>query len=412
MCGLPDNAPQGAAGVFLPCNWGDAELRFVPDARQGRQGGIASRFRSAVEATAADVHPEWSGEGLIAPLPTKDLIASVSIDQSGMVTVDFTPGILGPGPLISLSWAEMLINTIASNILVQPEASAVRFTVSGDCQPFWHTIGASSCFTIDRTGRHPTDIGTGAPTPENPVATPAAPVTSSSTYWDFWPTSYNGRKVFLSVACHDPDLGPDCVDNYYCGWSENSGSKDISFEATLGTQHGVSGYNNLLERGYAVRIGDGGVNNNISWSNAWTSYWRTAVHIPVHTNGVGSGSCPEQPSESAAGTRIFYESSNGSDAANEYLYTIRYASPGDNDKKQYTQLAETDPVGVEAVPIYTESEFHTWTTGANWLWTYPGWAWRIGWATDRCFGYPRLIQDPYSEYVKLTGTKRCAWASG
>ena len=104
---------------------------------------------------------------------------------------------------------------------------------------------------------------------------------------------------------------------------------------------------------------------NIAWSNAWASYWRTAVHIPVHTNGVGSGSCPEQPSESAAGTRIFYESSNGSDEANEYLYTIRYASPGDNDKKQCTQLAETDPVGVEAVPIYTESEFHSGTGGAN-----------------------------------------------
>ena len=50
----------------------------------------------------------------------------------------------------------------------------------------------------------------------------------------------------------------------------------------LGTAHNNPGKNNLVERGYAVRIGEGGVDQNIDDSNDWTWIWQNALHMPMH----------------------------------------------------------------------------------------------------------------------------------
>lgn len=44
---------------------------------------------------------------------------------------------------------------------------------------------------------------------------------------------------------------------------------------------------------------------------------------------------------------------------------------------------------INATAAYVEAEYHTWSTGYNWLWYDWYWTWRYGRAIDLHLGYPR-----------------------
>lgn len=269
--------------------------------------------------------------------------------------------------LEGLGTSTAVICQLAETALGVDGVRSIVFQINGECPVFWSAMGGAGCYLLSLKGAEVvwTDISAKVAEPSLEAARgEMAAASSPNVYTDFWPTSYNFRKVFLSVACHDGNdnvPGGPCLPNYGCGgFNENWHSRQWAFEATLGTSHGSAGYNNLLERGYAVRIGEGTVGNNIANSNSWTGYWRTAMHLPLHSNA-GVDSCGGTGDPAKYGTHILWESTNGEDAAVETHYTMRYASPGTNDKPvERHDLGELDPNGVEAVPNYYETDFHTW----------------------------------------------------
>lgn len=207
---------------------------------------------------------------------------------------------------------------------------------------------------------------------------------ASTTYY---PSSPNGYKIYLSQACHDGGTG-SCRPNYGCGgYNENVGSARIATSSLYNRGYGSG----LLDRGYTVRIGRGFVSENITDSNNFGP----KLHIPIHSNA--SGSCPN----SAAGTWALYRSTNGQDIGNELVYAIGASSPGTSDKTVYrTDLGEIN--NTNAVAGYLEAGFHTNQAETDWLNRYNEWSWRLGFAVDRCFGYPRGSTAP-------TSTKYCAF---
>lgn len=214
-----------------------------------------------------------------------------------------------------------------------------------------------------------------------------AQIVSRAASTTYYPSTANGFRIYLSQACHDRGTG-SCQPNYGCsGYNENVGSARIATSSLYNRGYGAG----LLDRGYTVRIGRGFTSENITDSNNF----RPKLHIPIHSNA--SGSCPN----SAAGTWALYRSTNSSDFGNEIIYTIGPASPGTSDQKVYrTDLGELN--STNAVAGYLEAGFHTNTTETAWLNSYNEWSWRLGFAVDRCLGYPRGSTAP-------TSTKYCAF---
>jgi hypothetical protein len=142
-------------------------------------------------------------------------------------------------------------------------------------------------------------------------------------------------------VCSDNSGDKTCNGSNGADYSENGGSLNISLEAVTGTDRGKPGFNNLLERGYTVRVGTGTARNNIARSNAWTSHWSTAVHIPVHSNADSPFTCTSTTT-SGKGTVGMYNNTATSygkpgTAGKEladilWKTTVGPASPGTSDQ--------------------------------------------------------------------------------
>jgi len=211
----------------------------------------------------------------------------------------------------------------------------------------------------------------------------------------YWPASsgdWNGQKVYLSRACHDEGTGA-CQERFGCdGYQENFWSEWWA-RYSLRNQN-VGGGAGFLERGYAVRIGDGLVSQNIASSNAWGS----TLHIPLHTNARTRNCATNDPSY--GGTWVLYVSSRGQELSQEMLNAL-YIGPGSNDKLvRRTDLGELNQTNMPAA--YMETEFHTWSHGVTFLTDAKLHSWRLALGVDRCRGYPRAGQGP-------TRTKYCSW---
>jgi hypothetical protein len=233
-----------------------------------------------------------------------------------------------------------------------------------------------------------------------PWAPPVCRVTA--TYTDCSPpTGWNGRRVFLSVACHDRGTGA-CHDNAGCGgFSENDNSLVIAEQATWGIAH--IGFPNLLDRGYQVRIGTGLLGENIANSNAWVHDPAKYLHVPLHSNATAGPACVSDDSAAQyAGTNLLYRTENQRQAAVAMLAAVGPGSPGVHD-----QLVLRDDLGelnrIVGVTAYVETEYHTWGPGVAWLNDAPHWAWRIADGADLCFGFPRVWA--------VTSPPACAWAA-
>lgn len=212
-----------------------------------------------------------------------------------------------------------------------------------------------------------------------------APAFSDTTYV---PTSPNGQKVYLSRSCHGSGGSSNCVTNTGCdGFSENNRSRLLATAVK----------NDLLTRGYRVRIGDQGVSGNIASSNSWNA----TMHIPLHSNAAGSAACAAPVDKSTRGSHALWAGNPGKKLGEAILYFLDTGSPGTDDRTVgRTDLGELN--STDAVASYLESEFHDWNRGMNWLRESNDWAWRIATGVDRCRGYPRDNSGP-------TTTKSCGW---
>jgi len=211
--------------------------------------------------------------------------------------------------------------------------------------------------------------------------------------------TWNGKKIYLSPAVHS-----DSGSRGECGSTgENTMGYNLAWYAANGYYYNdlynsTSSYRNLRARGYKVRIGRGTVQSAIDNSNAWGS----TLHIPMHSNADVYNQC-SRTNAASFGTVVIYwsTSSGGPNLASNLKSTVgSYSgatSPGTNDFTCYnpghpcTTITLGELRYTSAVAAYMESEFHTWTTGYNWLNTSYQWAWRVGWAVDLHLGYPRSL---------------------
>ncbi|GAB4083523.1 hypothetical protein GCM10028784_01530 [Myceligenerans cantabricum] len=196
------------------------------------------------------------------------------------------------------------------------------------------------------------------------------------------PGSWNGKRIYLSQACHDGNdgvPGGSCITNHGCaGYSENSQSYQTALHAINGAK---SGRLNLLERGYRVRRGNGTLNQNVNSSNNYGSN----LHVPIHSNA-RSESCGNTTNGNH-GTLMMYVSTGGSNCSEKFVRWFGAGSPGTNDVRSYrSNLGELN--NTTAVACYLEMEFHTWKKGRNWLVGEQNYSWRVGRSIDEYLGYP------------------------
>lgn len=204
--------------------------------------------------------------------------------------------------------------------------------------------------------------------------------------------TWNNYRIYLSPARHtnsgsrgecgttgENDLG------YYVAWDATNG------EYFNDVYSPTSGSRNLRARGYRVRIGRGTLQSAIDNSNAWGA----DLHIPIHSNADVSGQCSRTTASRFGTVVIYYSTSSGGQAlATQLRNTVGPSSPGTNDMTCYNpgHPCTTIDLGelrlTSAVAAYLETEFHTWTTGYNWIYNSPVWAWRIGWGVDEYLNYP------------------------
>jgi hypothetical protein len=207
-------------------------------------------------------------------------------------------------------------------------------------------------------------------------------------------TIANGVKVYLSRACHNGSSSSNpCVSNFGC--SGHVGENTWSAELSSHTLYEPDGQWGLVNRQYTVRIGTGKTQNNIASSNSWNS----DVHLPLHSNASGSTSCGTP--NSSDGTWGLYVSSSGRQMAEAWRDYFGSGSPGPNDKIVYrSNLGELNQTSMPAG--YLEASFHTNRRGMEWMMDWEYYDWRVGYAVDKCAGYPRHAQGD-------TSSARCPW---
>lgn len=211
----------------------------------------------------------------------------------------------------------------------------------------------------------------------------APPASADVTYYPGPSHNWNGKKVYLSQACHDGNdgvPGGSCITNHGCGgFSENYQSRTTALHAITGQQKKRL---NLLERGYRVRRGTGTVNQNINRSNNFGS----TVHVPIHSNARTEG-CGNA-NNSQHGTLMLYVSTKGKNCSGKFVNWFGPGSPGTADRRTYrSNLGELN--STTGTACYLESEFHTWGKGVRWLRNEHNYSWRVGRAIDAHLGYPR-----------------------
>jgi hypothetical protein len=214
----------------------------------------------------------------------------------------------------------------------------------------------------------------------------------------YYATFWNGYRVYLSPAVHDPSfMGDECNTPP----DENTMAYWIAYDAAQGNYYSdvantTSDGRNLTARGYDVRIGTGTIQSAVNNSNAWPA----TLHIPIHSNAdlqsAPTAAQCARTNPAGFGTHVIYRTGRvGSDAlAVDLLGALGPASPGTNDMTCYNPNHPCTSIDLyelrvpTAIPAYIEAEFHTWTTGTTWLWDEWWWRWRIGVGVDQYLGYP------------------------
>ncbi|GAB3168549.1 hypothetical protein GCM10027059_31480 [Myceligenerans halotolerans] len=210
------------------------------------------------------------------------------------------------------------------------------------------------------------------------AATLAPPAAADA---DYNPEHWNGKRIYLSQACHDGNdgvPGGSCITNHGCrDYSENAQSYATALHAITGAQDDRL---NLLERGYRVRRGTGTLNENVNSSNNYGA----DLHVPIHSNARNE-TC--ENTSGSHGTLMMYVSTAGRECSDEFVRWFGPGSPGTNDVRSYrSNLGELNNTNAPA--CYLEMEFHTWNTGRDWLLGEQNYSWRIARSIDEYLDYP------------------------
>jgi len=303
-----------------------------------------------------------SSQGFLAALPsTRSFVNRVTLDTNGVAAIDFNDRF----PAVSAAGAgAVALDALSRTVFQFAGVKSISFSVNGSCDAFWSRLGGEGCFQFvgpSEIAELDSSVSIAASFPE--TIFPNEPMG----FTDFYPSPANTRRVILSKACHDGNdgvSGGPCIDNTGCSsYSENNGSANIANEAVNGLAHGVPGFNNLLQRQFTVRIAQGTARNNIARSNTFAQSWSTAVHVPIHSNAIGSGTC----SSTSGGTQGLYNNKTStygkpSTAGREltdlfWQTTVGVASPGANDQRVLrNDLGELKPANVKRwLPISNQN---------------------------------------------------------
>lgn len=162
--------------------------------------------------------------------------------------------------------------------------------------------------------------------------------------------------------------------------NENNRSSLIATQTATGPAGGTS----LVGRQYRVRKGTHTFNENVANSNAWGA----DLHIPLHSNALDNNPCFENNTNNSSwGTEAFWLQNNDKRCANILVARVGASSPGTHDViKLRDDLAE---LKAAAPTCYSESEYHVWNRGVNFLQNSDNWAYKLAVTVDVFFDYPR-----------------------
>lgn len=217
-----------------------------------------------------------------------------------------------------------------------------------------HRTVAASCVAAIGAGGLPAVVGSSV------LSTAWAPPVAADLSYNPYPGPWNGKKIYLSPARHKDAGGRgECNGN-----NENNIAFGIALNAV--TYLTSSGYN------YQVHVGNGTLQSAISNSNAWGSN----AHLPLHSNARNEvGGCANTTA-SVHGTNTIYRAGVGTSQlmAQKLLDNLGPQTPGTNDFICYNPgqpctTINLGELGSVSAPYraYSEVEYHTWTTGTNWL---------------------------------------------
>jgi hypothetical protein len=198
---------------------------------------------------------------------------------------------------------------------------------------------------------------------------------------EFSPTAPpNGHRVYHSPARHSD--------------TTQRGECDHSSENTLAFDAAVRAARELASRGYAVRVGRG------TYTSAWQNSiaFGADVHVVLHSNAREHPPACSVDAPANLGTLVMYRSTStqSRELATEIKTRVGPLSPGGHDYicphpgnpcTGIPKLAEI--MHPKAVVAYSESEFHDWDRGAQWLRQSGTWAIQLAAAIDEFFHYPR-----------------------
>lgn len=204
----------------------------------------------------------------------------------------------------------------------------------------------------------------------------------------YYPITWNGYRIYLSKPTH-----PDAGSRGECGGrNENTIGEYNARDAAVGFSE-TTGAQDLVERGYEVRLGATTYQEAVNNSNLWSA----TVHVPIHSNAYKPYSCTSTDAPRHGSMSIHTSDYNTSQNLAEWLkYWMAPATPGTGDRLCLNGTACTDSVNLYELTAttayrkaYLEAEFHVWNTGSNFLYTDLTWQWRIAAGIDSHLGTPR-----------------------
>lgn len=212
---------------------------------------------------------------------------------------------------------------------------------------------------------------------------PAADSVAVSADENYYPSNWNGKKVYLSPAQHHSGPGAR-------GECQGQVEDDMAYSAAYGAANLPDG---LLSRQYKVQIGTTTYVQAVANSNSWGA----DIHLIMHSNaGSGAGTCATRPASTRGTTVIYWDTSaQGATLSQNIVNEVGPYSPGTHDFK----CKNSDPCtaiyplyelhATNATAAYSETEFHDWNQGIAFLTSAGTWKTQFGVAVDQTLGYPR-----------------------
>jgi photosystem II stability/assembly factor-like uncharacterized protein len=163
----PDDDPS-TLDLYFSCaddgvSWPPPVYRIVRTAPDDADTP-AELLRAALETWLAGPDDTQRDRGYSVSLwhDQGELLAGVSIDTSGVATVDFTTAFSELGNVNTSHASAVFHRQLLATVFAAPDVDAVRFTIDGDCEAFSHYFEGSDC-RLYKPAEHGPPIGTREP---------------------------------------------------------------------------------------------------------------------------------------------------------------------------------------------------------------------------------------------------------